>query len=250
LTPFSLKGKSALVTGAGKGIGRACALALARAGADLALVGRTRQTLESASREAQDRGAKTLVLEADLGDAEAPARLVAEAVEKLGGLHILVNNAGQTKDGLVMRMSDQDWDRVLAINLTGPFRMIRAACRPMMKQRWGRIINMASVVALMGNPGQANYVASKAGLIGLTKAVAKELGSRNITVNALAPGFIETDMTAGLPPAAVEAYKKAIPLEAFGTPEQVAGAVVFLASEEAAYITGQVLGVDGGLRMS
>jgi 3-oxoacyl-[acyl-carrier protein] reductase len=193
---------------------------------------------------------KTHVIQADLSDPAAPERAVKETVEKLGSLHVLINNAGQTKDGLVMRMSDEDWAKIIELNLTGPFRLIRAACRPMMKQRWGRIINMSSVVALMGNPGQANYVASKAGLIGLTKSVAKELGSRNITVNAIAPGFIETDMTAKLPPEAVEAFKKMIPLESFGKASQVAGAALFLASEEASYITGQVLGVDGGLRMS
>lgn len=245
-----LNEKVALVTGASKGIGRAAALALAKAGANVALLGRNEDDLSAIAKEIESLGQKSLVLALDLKQNDTPSKAVRQTLDVLGAIHILVNNAGVTRDSLVMRLSDEAWDEVMEVNLKGPFRMIREAVRPMMKQKYGRIINISSVVGLTGNPGQANYVASKAGLIGLTKAVALELASRNITSNAVAPGFIKTNMTAGFTDEMTARFEAQIPLKSLGTPDQIAGTIVFLASEQASYITGQVISVDGGLRMT
>jgi 3-oxoacyl-[acyl-carrier protein] reductase len=241
-----LEGKVAMVTGSTRGIGRAIAAALAGAGAKVAVLGRDQAKAEQAAGEI-GHGAKGFACDVTK---EAAVNAAVEAIEKaLGPIDILVNNAGVTKDNVFLRLSDADWDTVLEANLKGAFRTIRAASRGMMKKRWGRIINVSSVVALIGNKGQANYAASKAGLLGLTRSIARELSSRGITVNAVAPGFIETDMTATLTPEQRDALVKQIPLERLGKPEDVAAAVLFLASEAAAYITGQVLVVDGGMVM-
>lgn len=245
-----LNEKVALVTGASKGIGRASALALAKAGANVALLGRNEDDLSAIAKEIESLGQKSLVLALDLKQKDTPSKAVRQTLDVLGAFHILVNNAGVTRDSLVMRLSDEAWDEVMEVNLKGPFRMIREAVRPMMKQKYGRIINISSVVGLTGNPGQANYAASKAGLIGLTKSVALELASRNITSNAVAPGFIKTNMTAGFTDEMTARFEAQIPLKCLGTPDQIAGTVVFLASEQASYITGQVISVDGGLRMT
>jgi 3-oxoacyl-[acyl-carrier protein] reductase len=228
-----------LVTGASRGIGRACARALASGGARVILAARDTAKLEEASREIP--GASWVEL-----DLAAP-QSIKDAFAKAGKIDILVNNAAVTKDGLAMRMKKDDWDMVLATNLTGAFLAIQQVLPTMMKDRWGRIINISSVVGEAGNPGQANYVASKAGLVGLTKSLAQEMGSRNITVNAVAPGFVETDMTAGLSKELKDNLLGHIPLRRFGRPEDVAAAVTFLASEEAGYITGHVLNVNGGM---
>ncbi|MFL5606360.1 MAG: 3-oxoacyl-[acyl-carrier-protein] reductase [Gemmatimonadaceae bacterium] len=243
---IDLTGRTALVTGSTRGIGRAIAETLAGAGARVAVVGRDQA---KAAEAAAKVGGGAQGFGADVGD---PASIVAlvEGVEKaLGQIDILVNNAGLTRDNILFRIKDDDWDTVLDANLRGAFIAIRAASRGMIKRRWGRIINIASVVGITGNKGQANYAASKAGLIGLTKSVAKELGSRNVLVNAVAPGFIDTDMTAAMTPEARASLSGQIPLERLGSPQDVAGAVTFLASEHAAYITGQTLVVDGGMVM-
>jgi len=230
-----------LVTGASRGIGRACAIALAQAGAKVVLAARDTAKLEEAS--AQIPGSTWVRI--DMTSPES----IKEAFTSAGKVDILVNNAAVTKDGLALRMKKDDWDTVIATNLTGAFLAIQQVLQPMMKERWGRIINISSVVAEAGNPGQANYVASKAGLIGLTKSLAQEMASRNITVNAIAPGFIETDMTAVLSQEQKDNLLGHIPLKRLGKPEDVAAAVRFLASEEAGYITGQVLNVNGGMYM-
>lgn len=248
---MDLSGRVALVTGSGRGIGRAIALKLAEHGASLVV-----NDIEGSpgagevAEEIRSRGREAVVILADISRAEEVSRLVEEAVAALGRVDILVNNAGIARDQLLLRMSDADWDQVLAINLKGAFLCSRAVLRHMVRQRWGRIISIASVVGLMGNAGQANYAAAKAGLIGLTKTIAKEVASREITANAIAPGFIDTDMTRKLSPALKDEILKQIPLGSFGSPEDVAQAVLFLASEEARYITGQVLNVDGGLVMA
>ena len=242
---IDLSGKTALVTGSTRGIGRAIAQRLSDSGANVAVVGREQARAEEAA--AGLRNARGFA-----ADVSQPASVVAlvEQVEKaFGGVDILVNNAGITRDNLLMRLKDEDWDAVLNANLRGAFVAIRAASRGMMKKRWGRVINIASVVGLIGNKGQANYAASKAGLIGLTKSVAKELASRNILANVVAPGFIETDMTAAMTPDAREMLSKQIPLERLGKPDDIAGVVAFLSSEYATYITGQVIVVDGGMVM-
>jgi len=243
------KGQIALVTGASRGIGAAIALELAKQG--LQVVG-TATTDEGAARISAAlaaypgcRGANLNVNDAGAGEA-----LIDEIVKSQGGLHVLVNNAGITKDTLAMRMKDDDWDAVLDTNLKAVFRMSRAAIRPMMKQRYGRIISITSVVGASGNPGQANYAAAKAGVAGMTRALARELGSRNITVNCVAPGFIATDMTAALPEAQHQALMVQIPLGKLGTPEDIAHAVSYLASPLAGYVTGQELHVNGGMHMS
>jgi 3-oxoacyl-[acyl-carrier protein] reductase len=243
---IDLSGRVALVTGSTRGIGRAIAERLAECGAKVAVVGREQGRAEDAARAL---GGEARGFACDVSDTAAVAGLVEQVEKAFGSLDILVNNAGLTRDNLLMRIKDDDWDAVLDANLRGAFAAIRAASRGMMKRRWGRIVNIASVVGIIGNKGQANYAASKAGLIGLTKSVAKELASRNILANAVAPGFIETDMTAAMTPEARSALSGQIPLERLGTPGDVAGVVAFLASEHAAYITGQVLVVDGGMVM-
>jgi 3-oxoacyl-[acyl-carrier protein] reductase len=241
---IDLAGRNALVTGSTRGIGRAIANTLAACGARVAVVGRD---LERSQVVAAEIGGGALGFAADVGDVAAVTGLVADVEAAFGGIDILVNNAGLTRDNLMMRIKDDDWDAVIDANLRGAFVAIRAATRGMMKRRWGRVINITSIVGINGNKGQANYAASKSGLIGLTKSVARELGSRNILANAVAPGFIDTDMTAAMTPEARTAMAGQIPLERLGAPMDVAGAVAFLASDLASYITGQVLVVDGGM---
>ncbi len=241
--------RTAFVTGASRGIGRACALSLAQAGARVVVAARDRAKLEEVAAEIRAGGREAFVVAIDLASADSIKAAFAEAAKDFGRIDILVNNAGVTKDGLALRMKKDDWDTVLATNLTGAFVAIQQVLQGMMKERWGRIINLSSVVAESGNPGQANYVASKAGLIGLTKSLAQEMASRNITVNAVSPGFIDTDMTAGLSAELKENLLGHIPLKRLGRAEDVAAAVRFLASEEAGYITGHVLDVNGGMYM-
>ncbi len=246
---FSLNGKVALVTGASQGIGRATALALASAGARVALAARSEQKLAEAVTQIQSAGGEALAIKMDVADPEQIKAGFQQLLAKFGRLDILVNNAAITRDGLALRMKLEDWDSVLRTNLTGAHLCTQQALSTMMKQRWGRIINITSVVAETGNAGQANYVAAKAGLIGLTRAIAAEMASRNITVNAIAPGFIVTPMTDSLPEKVKEEMKARIPLGRFGTDNDVGAAIVFLASEEAGYITGHVLDVNGGMHM-
>lgn len=245
-----LKGKTAVVTGGSRGIGKAVCLKLASLGADIAFSYAGNETAAQETENAlKELGVKVLAMRADVSKSEAVDAFFAKALEDFGHIDILVNNAGITKDGLAIRMKEADFDRVVETNLKGAFLCCKAAARPMMKQRSGRIISLASVVALRGNAGQANYCASKAGIIGLTKSLAKELGGRGITVNAIAPGFIETDMTAVLSEENRTAMLSTIPLARAGRPEDVAEAIAFLAGDGAAYITGQVLRVDGGMAM-
>ena len=243
-----LTGKTALVTGGSRGIGRAICIELAARGANVALcyAGGEAAAAETV-RLCEEQGAKALAIRCDVSDGAQVKALVDETVRAFGGLDILVNNAGITRDGLAVMMSEENFDAVIATNLRGAFLCMKAAARPMMKKRWGRMVNLSSVVGLHGNAGQVNYAASKAGVIGMTKSMAKELAARNVTVNAVAPGFIDTDMTAVLPEAAKTALLGSIPLGRMGKPEDVARAVAFLCSEDAAYITGQVLSVDGGM---
>jgi 3-oxoacyl-[acyl-carrier protein] reductase len=244
---FDLNGKTALVTGATGGIGAAIARALHKAGATVAISGTRAQVLEELKAELG--GERVIVLPCNLSDAAAVEKLVPEAEAAMGALDILVNNAGITKDGLAMRMKDEDWAAVIDVNLTASFRLARAAMRGMMKKRHGRIINITSVVGVTGNPGQANYVASKAGVIGLTKSLAQELAARNVTVNAVAPGFIATPMTDVLNDKQKEMILGRVPAGKLGTPDDVAAAVLYLASDEANYVTGQTLHVNGGMAM-
>ncbi len=239
----------AFITGASRGIGKACAHALAEAGARVVLAARNLDRLEEAAAELRGRNAEPFVVELDLADPSSIAAAFAKAAKDFGRIDILVNNGGITKDGLAVRMKQPDWDAVLQTNLSGSFFAIQQVLQGMMRERWGRIINITSVVGQSGNAGQANYCASKAGLIGLTKSLAQEMGSRGVTVNAVAPGFVETDMTGSLAAELKEKVLSGIPLKRFGRPEDVAAAVRFLASEEAGYITGQVLGVNGGMYM-
>ena len=242
--------KTALVTGASRGIGRAAALELAKAGAKVALnFAGNRAAAEEVVSLIEAAGGQAMLVQADVGNAADVEAMVKAVVERFGKIDILVNNAGITRDNLIMRMKEEDWDAVIHTNLKGIFNCTKAVSKLMMKQRYGRIINMASVVGVMGNAGQANYAAAKAGVIGFTKSMAKELASRNITVNAVAPGYISTDMTAALPEQAKAELQAQIPLQRLGTPEDVAAAVLFLVSPGADYITGQTLHVDGGMVM-
>jgi len=243
------EGKVAVVTGGARGIGRALTEVFARERAKVVISGRDEGALEQARSAVVAQGAEAIAVRADVSRETDADALCDRALEAFGRADILVNNAGVTRDGLLLRMKDSDWEHVLATNLTGAFHCIRAFAKPMMKQRWGRIVNVSSVVGLTGNAGQANYAASKAGLLGLTKAVAKELASRHITVNAVAPGFIETAMTDSLTEKVREGLLAQIPMGRLGKPEDVASAVAFLCSEDAAYVTGQVLTVDGGMVM-
>jgi len=248
---FDLTGRTALVTGGSRGLGRAIALAFAAQGADVAINFRgNAEAADEVVRQATAAGRRATSVQGDTaGGREACEAIVKAALDAFGRVDILVNNAGITRDNLLMRMDGAEWDAVIQTNLSGPFWMTRAVARPMMKSRWGRIINMSSAAGRMGNPGQANYAAAKAGLIGLTKTTARELASRGITCNAIAPGLIETDLTADLPEAATEALKSLTPMGYVGSVEDVAAAAVYLASDEARYVTGQVLGVDGGIVM-
>ena len=241
---LDLSGRVAMITGASRGIGQATAERLHAAGAKVGIVARTEPRVAEVAGRLGDRA---LGVSADVANPEQVTAAVAKVESALGPVDILVNNAGMTRDGVVVRMSEEDWDAVLAVNLKGAFNAIKVVGRGMMKRRWGRIINVTSVVGLTGNRGQANYSASKAGLIGLTKAVAKELASRKVLVNAVAPGFIDTDMTQAMPDAARTALLEQIPLGRLGTRDDVASAVLFLASDLASYITGQILVVDGGM---
>lgn len=239
----------ALITGASRGIGRAIALSQAALGRRVVLVSRTEGPLTEVRDLITDAGGDASVLPVDISDADAWRDALESVITDLGRLDILVNNAGVTRDGLAMRMTDEDFDTVLRTNLTSAFIACRAAARPMMKHRFGRIINIASTSGVVGNPGQANYAASKAGLIGLTKSLARELGAKGVTANAVAPGFIETGMTANLPGAVRERVLGSMAVPRLGTPEDVAAAVAYVASDEAGFLTGQVLCVDGGLTM-
>ncbi len=244
-----LANQIAVVTGAGRGIGRAIALKFAAEGADVVCVSRTQENSDKVAAEIRALGRNAWAQAVDVADAHAVAAAAEKILAECGRVDILVNNAGVTRDNLLMRMSEAEWDAVLDTNLKGAFLFTKAFSRALIKQRAGRIINVASVIGLIGNAGQSNYAASKAGLIGFTKSVARELASRGITVNVLAPGFIETDMTAGLKEELRAGVLKQIPLGSFGQPDDIAGAAVFLASPAARYITGQVLAVDGGMVM-
>jgi 3-oxoacyl-[acyl-carrier protein] reductase len=248
---FDLTGKTALVTGGSRGLGRAIALAISRQGADVAINYRgNADAADAVVAEITAGGRRGLSIQGDTSAGrEACEAIVKAALDGLGSIDILVNNAGITRDNLLMRMDADEWDAVIGTNLSGPFWMTRAVARPMLKARRGRIINMSSAAGRMGNAGQANYAAAKAGLIGLTKTTARELASRGITCNAIAPGLIETDLTADLPPAATEALISMTPLGYLGSVDDVAAAAVYFASDEARYVTGQVLGVDGGIVM-
>lgn len=246
---IELKNKVAIVTGGSRGIGRAVAIALAKMGASLVVSARAYEKAEGVAGEIQALGSEALAVKADVSDAHQVEGLVRSCLEQFGRLDILVNNAGVAKDALILRMKDEDWNQVLDVNLKGAFYCIRAALKPMVKQRSGRIINIASVVGTTGNVGQANYVASKAGLVGLTRAAAREVAAWGITVNAVAPGFIMTDMTKALSEKVKQSILSQVPLQRFGSPEEVASVVCFLASDAAGYITGQVVHVNGGMWM-
>ena len=245
---MEFSGKVALVTGASRGIGRATALELARGGA-FVIVNylQSEEAAKSTLSAIKERGGKGVLRPFDVADFTRVQEEISKIGEEFGGLHILVNNAGITGDGLLVRMKEEEWDRVISVDLKGAFNCSRAAAKIMIRQRTGRIINLTSIIGEMGNPGQANYSAAKSGIIGLTKSLAKELGSRGITVNAVSPGFIETDMTEGIPEEIKKRYMENVPLGRFGTPEEVARVIAFLASDSASYITGEVVRVNGGL---
>ncbi|KQY83078.1 3-oxoacyl-ACP reductase [Paenibacillus sp. Root52] len=245
-----LEGKNALVTGASRGIGRSIALALAEAGANVAVnYAGSQAAAEEVAEAIRAKGVKAITVQANVGLMDEAEQMVKATLEEWGNVDILVNNAGITRDNLIMRMKEEEFDQVIETNLKGVFNCLKAVTRPMMKQRSGRIINISSVVGVLGNAGQANYVAAKAGVIGLTKASARELASRGITVNCVAPGFIETDMTKELSQELVDGMLSGIPLSRLGQPDEIAGVVTFLASEASSYMTGQTLHVDGGMYM-
>lgn len=246
---MKLNGKVALVTGAAQGIGKAIALLLARNGADIVVSDINLEKAEETAKEIRAIGPKAMAVKVDVANLSDVERMVTGILEKLAKIDILVNNAGITRDKLILRMTEEDWDAVLGVNLKGTFNCTKAVVRHMAKQRSGKIVNIASVVGEMGNAGQANYSASKAGVIGLTKTIAREYAQRGINVNAIAPGYIETPMTEALPEKAKEELIKLIPMDRLGKPEDVAEAVLFLVSEESSYITGQVLNVNGGIYM-
>ncbi|HCS76072.1 MAG TPA: beta-ketoacyl-ACP reductase [Clostridiales bacterium] len=247
---MELAGKAALVTGASRGIGRACALKLAELGADVAVnYSSNRDKAEEVVLKIQEMGRQAVALKADVSKREEAETLIDEAIRALGGLDILVNNAGIARDSLLIRMKEEDWSQVLDTNLSSVFFTTKSACKYMMKKRQGRIINISSVVAVSGNAGQANYAASKAGVIGFSKSIAKEFAPRNILVNVIAPGFIETDMTDALTEQQKDSILSIVPLKRYGKPEDVANVAAFLASEESRYLTGQVICVDGGMNM-
>jgi 3-oxoacyl-[acyl-carrier protein] reductase len=241
--------RTALITGASRGIGKACAELLGSTGHRMVLAARSLERLEETASSVRAAGSETFVIEMDLSQAESISNGIAKVAKEFGRIDILVNNAGITKDGLAVRMKAADWEIVLQTNLSGSFYAIQQVLPGMMRERWGRIVNISSVVGETGNPGQANYVASKAGLIGLTKSLAQEVGSRNITVNAVAPGFIETDMTQGLSAELKQKLLDETPLRRMGTPQDIASAIGFLVSDEASFITGHVLDVNGGIYM-
>lgn len=246
---YSLSNKIAIVTGASRGIGSAIAHNLSKAGAKVVLISRSIDALKSVESEIKSNGGEAISITADVSNLESFTNAISQVVETWGTVDILINNAGITKDNIILRLKEEDWDAVIDINLKGCFNGIKAVTRPMLKARSGRIINITSVIGLIGNSGQSNYAASKAGILGLTKSIAKELGSRNITVNAIAPGYIQTEMTDTLDETLKDDLMKSIPLQRLGKPEEIASLVCFLASEEAAYITGQTLNVDGGMVM-
>ena len=246
---FSHKNKVAIVTGASRGIGKSIVQKISENGAHTVCVSRSEDELRKISNKLNENGLSSSYFECDVSNINNFKELVDETVSKYDKIDILVNNAGITKDNLIMRMSEADWDKVIDVNLKGVFNGIKSVSRQMMKQRYGRVINISSIVGLIGNPGQANYAASKAGVIGLGKAIAKELASRNITVNTIAPGYIETDMVDDIQEEAKENLFKQIPLGRIGNPADIATAVLYLASDEASYITGQTISVDGGLLM-
>ncbi len=244
-----LEGKTVIVTGGGQGIGRAIAMRMAREGASVVVNSVREESCGGVAGEIQKEGGKAIAVAGDVGNHEAVDKVVSAAAEEFGGVSILINNAGITRDNLIMRMKEEDWDDVHRVNLKSAFLMSKAVVRPMMKERWGRIINITSIVGLVGNPGQANYCAAKAGMVGLTKSLAKELASRNILVNAVAPGFIETRMTDDLGEEMKGKLLSEIPLGRIGVAEDVAGPVLFLCSEDSSYMTGTVLEATGGLGM-
>ena len=246
---YELNDKVAIVTGASRGIGKAIAIQLAKCGSKLVLVARNAEALDSVKESINSQGGNAVAMSADISSLNSFAEIIANTVSKWKRIDILVNNAGTARDNLIIRMKEEDWDSVLKVNLKGCFNGIKAVTRPMIKNKSGRIVNITSVIGQIGNAGQSNYAASKAGIIGLTKSIAKELGSRNITVNAVSPGYILTDMTDKLDEEVKEKMKSFIPLGRFGTPNDVANLVCFLASEEAGYITGQTFNVDGGMVM-
>jgi 3-oxoacyl-[acyl-carrier protein] reductase len=247
---MDIKDKVALVTGSARGIGKAIAMTLAKAGADIVVADVNLEEAEKTAKEIEGLGRRSMAITMDVTDYPKVEEAVNKILDKFTKVDILVNNAGITKDNLLLRMSQQEWDAVLGVNLKGSFNCIKAVSRPMIKQRCGKIVNIASIIGIIGNPGQANYSSSKAGLIALTKTAAKELASRNINVNAIAPGFIQTDMTAKLPQELQQKMKENIPLDKFGTPEDVAAVCLFLASDDSSYITGQTIVVDGGMVMA